>query len=574
MMADTSTTPQMVNVQINGVWHEFPKGMRVIEACEKAGSYVPRYCYHKKLSSPGNCRMCLIEMGLPKMGPDRKPELGTDGKPIINWMPRPQISCAQDVTEGMGIRTDSPLAQECRKGVMEFLLINHPLDCPICDQAGECRLQEFSVEYGRADSRFLENKVKKPKNIELGPRVTLDDERCILCSRCIRFCQEVAQDDVLGFIDRGSHSVLTAHPGKRLENNYSLNTVDICPVGALTSSDFRFQMRVWFLKETKSFCTSCATGCNTVIGTREDVIYRQTPRENDSVNSSWMCDYGRLNFDYLQSEKRLLQPEILSGDKLIASDWSTAIAHAAAQLKHFNGWEIAIIASGRMTNEELWLTRQLANILGVELIDIVPRTGPSDDILLSADRNPNTNGARLLGVTSHPGARLREIVDGVASGRIRGLVALGEDAAKIGLTPAQLSALPAFVVMNLFANASTAAATALLPSFGFAEKRGSMINGKGRLQRLNRAVRGPGQARDDWEILRDLIQAYSGRNGIYSIEDVFRQMSAAVPALAGLSLSKISDLGVQVLEIEQSPPPPWEPAKEELNKPESEKAAQ
>ena len=539
----------MVNVQINGIWHEFPKGTRVIEACEKAGSYVPRYCYHKKLSSPGNCRMCLIEMGLPKMGPDRKPELGADGKPIINWMPRPQISCAQDVSEGMGIRTDSPLAQECRKGVMEFLLINHPLDCPICDQAGECRLQEFSVEYGRADSRFLENKVKKPKNIELGPRVTLDDERCILCSRCIRFCQEVAHDDVLGFVDRGSHSVLTAHPGKRLENNYSLNTVDICPVGALTSSDFRFQMRVWFLKETKSFCTSCATGCNTVIGTREDVIYRQTPRENDAVNSSWMCDYGRLNFDYLQSEKRLLQPEILSGDKLIASDWSTAIAHAAAQLKHFNGWEIAIIASGRMTNEELWLTRQLANTLGVELIDIVPRTGPSDDILLSADRNPNTNGARLLGVTSYPGARLREIVDGVASGRIRGLIALGEDATEIGLTAAQLSALPAFVVMNLLANDSTAAATALLPSFGFAEKRGSMINGRGRLQRLGRAVRGPGQARDDWEILRDLIQAYSGRNGIYTIEDVFRQMSAAVPALAELSLSKIGDLGVQVLEI-------------------------
>jgi NADH-quinone oxidoreductase subunit G len=549
MTDQVSAPPQMVNVQVNGVWHEFPKGTRVIEACEKAGSYVPRYCYHKKLSSPGNCRMCLIEMGLPKMGPDRKPELGSDGKPIINWMPRPQISCAQDVSEGMGIRTDSPLAQECRKGVMEFLLINHPLDCPICDQAGECRLQEFSVEYGRADSRFLENKVKKPKNIELGPRVTLDDERCILCSRCIRFCQEIAQDDVLGFVDRGSHSVLAAHPGKRLENNYSLNTVDICPVGALTSSDFRFKMRVWFLKETKSFCTSCATGCNTIIGTREDVIHRQTPRENDAVNSSWMCDYGRLNFDYLQSDKRLLEPEILSGDKLIASDWSTAIAHAAAQLKHFNGWEIAIIASGRMTNEELWLTRQLATTLGADLIDIVPRTGPSDNILLSADRNPNTNGARLLGVTSYPGARLREIVDGVASGRVRALVALGEDAIDIGLTPAQLSALPAFVVMSLLANGSTAAATALLPSFGFAEKRGSMINGKGRLQRLNRAVRGPGQARDDWEILRDLIQAYSGRNGIYSIEDVFRQMGEAVPALAGLSLSKIGDLGVQVLEV-------------------------
>jgi NADH-quinone oxidoreductase subunit G len=547
--------PQLVNVQINGVWHQFPKGTRVIEACEQAGSYVPRYCYHKKLSSPGNCRMCLIEMGLPKMGPERKPELGEDGKPLINWMPRPQISCAQDVSEGMGVRTDSPLAQECRKGVMEFLLINHPLDCPICDQAGECRLQEFSVEYGNAESRFLENKVKKPKNIELGSRVTLDDERCILCSRCIRFCQEIVHDDVLGFIDRGSDSVLTAHPGKRLENNYSLNTVDICPVGALTSSDFRFQMRVWFLKETKSFCTSCATGCNTIIGTREDVIYRQTPRENNAVNSSWMCDYGRLNFGYLQSDKRLLQPEILSGGKLIAAEWNVAITHAAVQLKDFSGWEIAILASGRMTNEELWLTSQLAKILGVDLIDIVPRTGPSDDILLSADRNPNTNGARVLGVTSVPGARLRDIADGVAAGRVKALIALGENPIGIGLTIAQLKALPGFVVMNILTDDATQAATAVLPSFGFAEKRGSMINGKGRLQRLNRAVRGPGQARDDWEILRDLIQACSGRNGIYSIEDVFRQMSESIPQFAGLSLSKIGDLGVQVMEAEENPYP-------------------
>ena len=298
----------MFNVQIDGVWHQFPKGTRVIEACERAGSYIPRYCYHKKLSSPGNCRMCLIEMGMPKMGPDRKPELGPDGKPVINWIPRPQISCAQDVAEGMGVRTNSPLVKECQRGVMEFLLINHPLDCPICDQAGECRLQEFSVDYGTSASRFLEHKVKKPKNVVLGPRVTLDDERCILCSRCIRFCQEIAKDDVLGFVDRGSYTVLTAHPGKRLENNYSLNTVDICPVGALTSTDFRFKMRVWFLKETKNICTSCATGCNTIIGTREDVIYRHTPRENDAVNSSWMCDYGRLNFDYVQSERRLLEP--------------------------------------------------------------------------------------------------------------------------------------------------------------------------------------------------------------------------------------------------------------------------
>ncbi|MEP6698587.1 MAG: molybdopterin-dependent oxidoreductase [Verrucomicrobiota bacterium] len=566
------SAPQLLNVQINGVWHQFPKGTRVIEACEQVGSYVPRYCYHKKLSSPGNCRMCLIEMGMPKMGPDRKPELGDDGMPRVYWMPRPQISCAQDVSEGMGIRTDSPLAQECRRGVMEFLLINHPLDCPICDQAGECRLQEFSVEYGAAESRFLENKVKKPKNVELGPRVTLDDERCILCSRCIRFCQEIAHDDVLGFVDRGSHTVLTAHSGKRLENNYSLNTVDICPVGALTSTDFRFQMRVWFLRETKSFCTSCATGCNTIIGTREDVIYRQTPRENDAVNSSWMCDYGRLNFGFLQSENRLLQPQVFSGDKLIAADWNTAILGATAQLKHFSGSEIAILASARMTNEEMWLTAEFARLLGVELIEVVPRTGPGDDILLSRDLNPNTSGALLLGLTREPGARLREIRDGILTGRIKGLVALGENAIDLGLTVDQIKTLPAFTVMNILANEAIAAATAVLPSFGFAEKRGSMINGKGRLQRLNRAVRGPGQARDDWEILRDLIQSYSGRNGIYTIEEVFRQMSAAVPQLAGLSLSKISDLGVQVLHVEPISPPESTGVKIEAQTLESEKA--
>ena len=550
----------MFNVQIDGMWHQFPKGTRLIEACERAGSYVPRYCYHKKLSSPGNCRMCLIEMGMPRMGPDRKPELGPDGYPVINWMPRPQISCAQDIADGMGVRTNSALVKECQRGVMEFLLINHPLDCPICDQAGECRLQEFSVEYGNAESRFLENKVKKPKNVVLGPRVTLDDERCILCSRCIRFCNEIAKDDVLGFVDRGSHTVLTAHPGKRLENNYSLNTVDICPVGALTSSDFRFKMRVWFLKETKSICTSCATGCNTIIGTREDVIYRQTPRENDAVNSSWMCDYGRLNFHYLESDNRLLEPRVRVGNRFLPSDWKSAITQTALLLRKFQGSEIAVVASGRMTNEELWLTLQLARTLGVELIDIVPRIGPGDDILLSRDRNPNSNGARLIGITSQPGSNLPGIAKEVDSGRVKALIALGENPLAFGIAAENLAALPAFIVMDILSNAATDYATVVLPSFGFAEKRGSMINGDGRLQRLNRAVRAPGQARDDWEILRDLLQALDGGNGLYAIDDVFLQMANAVPQLAGLSLSQIGDLGVHVMEAHEAPPPPVDPA--------------
>jgi NADH-quinone oxidoreductase subunit G len=557
----------LFNVQIDGVWHQFKKGTRVIEACAQVGIYVPRYCYHPKLSSPGNCRMCLIEMGMPRMGPDRKPELGTDGKPVINWMPRPQICCAQDVAEGMGVRTNSPLAQDCRKSVMEFLLINHPLDCPICDQAGECELQEFSVEYGNSGSRFLENKVKKPKAVQLGPRVTLDDERCILCSRCIRFSKEIAHDDVLGFVDRGSHTVLTAHPGKRLENNYSLNTVDICPVGALTSTDFRFKMRVWFLKETKSICTSCATGCNTVIGTREDIVYRQTPRQNDHVNSCWMCDYGRLNYKYLEAENRLLEPQMRSGDSLAVTDWKTAIAQAAFQLRQFHGANIAIIASGRMTNEELWLTRKIADVLGVGYIDIVPRRGDCDDILLSEYRNPNRVGARLiLGLNSEPGDILQTIVKGVNAGEIRALLVLGENPTKIGISVDQLGNLPAFVTMDILSNAGTEHATVVLPASGFAEKRGSMINGDGRVQRLNRAVRPPGNARDDWEILRDLLQAIGGSNGLYSIDDVFRQMSADIAEFENLTLNRIGDLGVHVVNVHESPRPPVDPKSKDIER--------
>ncbi len=536
----------MLNVQIDGVWMQFPRGTRLIEACAQANKFVPRYCYHAKLSSPGNCRMCLIEMGMPKMGPDRKPVLGTDGKPEIAWIPRPQISCAQDVAEGMAVRTDSPMVRDCRHGVMEFLLINHPLDCPICDQAGECRLQEFSVDHGTGGSRFLENKVKKPNNVEVGPRVTLDAERCILCTRCIRFMQEVAHDDVLGIVDRGSHSTIACHSDRKLDSNYSLNTVDICPVGALTSEDFRFKMRVWFLKETKSFCTSCATGCNTVIGSRENTIYRQTPRENNDVNSAWMCDYGRLNFHYLHSKDRLMEPVLKTKDGHEIATWEKAIARAATELKKYRGEEIGIIASGRMTNEELWLAKKLAEALGTTLHDIVPHFAEGDDILLSSDRNPNTRGAQLLGLASAiPGEHLGAIADGVRSGKIKALLVLGEDAVEAGIATDLLN-LESLIATHILPNATTKLATVLLPGSGFAEKRGSMINGKGRLQRLNRAINPPGNARDDWEILRDLILAVTGHNGIYMIEDVFKQMAASVPQLANLSLSKIGDLGVQL----------------------------
>jgi NADH-quinone oxidoreductase subunit G len=544
-----SAPTELLNVQIDGVWHQFQKGTRVIEACAQAGKFIPHYCYHPKLTSPGNCRMCLIEMGMPKMGADRKPEIGADSKPVINWIPRPQISCAQDIAEGMGIRTDSPMVKDCRHGVMEFLLINHPLDCPICDQAGECHLQEYSVEFGTSGSRFLEEKVKKPKRVELGPRVTLDDERCVLCSRCIRFMKEVAHDDVLGFVSRGSHTYLTAHPDRLLDSNYSLNTVDICPVGALTSSDFRFKMRVWFLKETKSICTSCGTGCNTIIGTRQNEIFRQTPRENDAVNSAWMCDYGRLKFHYVNSPDRLKTPQIREGQALVDTSWNNALVKAGEALKHFQKDEIAVIASARMTNEELWLTKKLIDSIGTSLHDVVPRVGEADQILMSADRNPNTRGAQLTGVTSEaPGNRLKEIADKIKSGSLKALVVLGEDLTQLELTADELKKLAALIVVDILPNETTRSASILLPSSAFSEKRGSMINVKGRLQRLNRATQPPGTARDDWEIIRDLIQQLTGSNGIYLIEDVFKQITDSIPNMNALSLSRITDQGVELVQ--------------------------
>ncbi len=542
MSTATANEVQLLNVQIDGVWMQFPKGTRVIEACRQAKKHIPHYCYHPKLSAPGNCRMCLIELGSPKMTPDRKPIVGADGKPEIAWIPRPQISCAQDVSEGMGIRTDSPMVRECRQGVMEFLLINHPLDCPICDQAGECKLQEFSVEHGNAESRFLERKVKKPKSVELGPRVTLDAERCILCTRCIRFMKEVANDDVLGIVDRGTFNSIACHPDRALDHNYSLNTVDICPVGALTSSDFRFKMRVWFLKETATVDTNCGTGSNITVGSRENTIYRITPRDNDAVNGPWLPDSHRLNFKYVSDERRLAAPAIRPqlGDS--APTWQQAINLAAERLKK-NAGRVAVLASGRATNEELFLVSRLANAVGAVGVDILPRTGAADGMLIAADRNPNTTGAKLLGVAT---GKLADIAAGIRDGRITALLALGEDATKAGLTAADLAKLDAIVATDILPNATTAAAHIVLPASAPFEKRGSMINLKGRLQRLNKATNVPGNARDDWEILRDLILAISGSNGLHSIEDVFKALAAEVPALAGLSLSKIGDLGVDI----------------------------
>jgi NADH-quinone oxidoreductase subunit G len=543
--APPADTP-LVNVLVDGVWHNMPKGLNVVEAVERAGGFLPHYCYHPKLSVVGNCRMCLFEMGMPKTDAERKPILNDCGLPVDHlWIPKPAIGCATQITEGMGIRTQSPLAVECRQGVMEFLLINHPLDCPICDQAGECKLQEYSVEYGHAGSRFVEEKVHKPKRVDIGERIVLDDERCIMCSRCVRFAGEIAQDDCLGFSDHGSHTTLTIHPDKPFNSDYSLNTVDICPVGALTSKDFRFKMRVWFLRETKSICTTCSTGCNVIVGSRESTVYRLTPRENEDVNSHWMCDQGRLGFHYLHDERRLLQPTARVGGSAFKTSWNDVIGQIGDRLKHFRNEQVAILASARMTNEELFLVRELRAALGGDsvLCDIVPRPVPGDNFLKSPDANPNTQGAELMGL-SMGGKDIARMAEAIEGGKVKAMLVFHEDAVAAGIPEAALRKLDLLIVQTLLPSPATGLAHFVLPGAAFAEKRGSMVNFQGRLQRLNKAVPHPGQAMDDFEVLLKIRLAGTGGNGIHSVEDVFKAMSEKIPAFANLSLSKIGDLGI------------------------------
>ena len=547
-----------IRVRVNGQEVEVPKTMpdpvsgkpvptTMIQACFAAGTMVPHYCYHPKLPVAGNCRMCLVEFGTPAIGPDRKPILNADGTPKVAKAPRPAIACATPVSPGMEIYTDTPAVKQMREGVLEFLLINHPLDCPICDQAGECRLQEYSVEYGQFESRFAETKVHKPKRIDLGPRIVLDDERCILCTRCIRFTRDIAGDDALGIVNRGSYNTITAYPGKVFDNNYTLNTVDICPVGALTSKDFRFQMRVWFLKETKSLCTSCATGCNIVIGSREGKIYRYEPRENDAVNACWMCDYGRLNYQWIGRGDRLEKVQRpRSNGQSQPEGWAAVTDEVAGKLKQAAAGSAAVIASARQTNEELYLLAKLAKTLGAAT-DSVPRAGAGDRLLLNADRNPNSTGARLTGMAAEPmGSNLPSIAEGIRSGRIKTLIVFGEDVTRYGLGADLLGKLEMLIVSDILPNATTRLAHYLLPGCAHAEKRGTFTNTKGRVQKFMKAVEPPGDARPEGEILQELLLKLSGAAGCASVEGCFNHLATEIPAFKGLTWAALGDTGVTV----------------------------
>ena len=534
---------ERVTINVDGKEYSVPKGVNVIEAMNVIGKEkeVPHYCYHPKLSVVGNCRMCLVEVGNPMRNRETgEAVLDEEGKPIIAWIPKPVIGCSTNVNDGMHIKTNSPTVQECRNGVTEFLLINHPLDCPICDQAGECRLQEFSAEHGRGYSRFKEEKNVKPKRTRLGPRVTLDDERCILCSRCIRFSQEIAKDDVLGFVDRGTYSTLTCFPGKELSNNYSLNTVDICPVGALTSTDFRFKMRVWFLKQTSSICTESSVGSNTTVWSREGKIYRITPRRNDDVNDTWMTDSGRTLFKAYESEDRL-NAYLVDG---ISKSLDDAIAASTALLAEGS---VGILGSAHSSIEEQFLLNQIAQKTNAQ-VDLVRSIGTGDGILLSEDRSPNLRGAFINGLIDRvPAAHPEKLSKAITDGSIKTLVVFNEDLEVLNLP---IKTLKEFVEIIYFGNAKNKTsdlAKVVFPSLSVFEKDGSFVNQNFRLQKFNKAIPGPFGIVSEVQVLTSVLNHLGGSvEGSATLEELWNQISNEIDLFRGIEWSKIPDHGIQI----------------------------
>ena len=532
-----------VTINIDGNDVDVPKGTNIIEAVKMVGKgkEVPHYCYHPKLSIAGNCRMCMVEMGMPMR--DRgtgEAILDENGVQKIGWMPKPTIGCATNAAPGMHIRTSSDMVKESRNGVTEFLLINHPLDCPICDQAGECRLQEFSAEHGRGYSRFIEDKNVKPKRTKLGSRVTLDDERCILCSRCVRFSKEVAGDDVLGFVDRGTYSTLTCYPGKELSHNYSLNTVDICPVGALTSTDFRFKMRVWFLKRTQSICTESSVGANTETWSREGKIYRITPRRNDAVNDTWMTDSGREIFKAIETGDRLTHYTIDGVHKT-----SSEAAAAAAELLKVG--KVAVVASAHSSVEEQFYCKAIADRSDA-LTSLVSKYSEGDGILLSEDRTPNLRGALLNGLIQKlPEAHLNQLAKQIETGAVDTLFVVNEDITKLGIASELLKKVKV-IFAGIHANQVSEGAAVVIPSLSVFEKDGSFINQGFRLQRFKKAIPGPRGVVSDFMVFEHIAEALADEKiPSGSIDGAWEHIAKGVSQFPeDLRWSTISEEGVDL----------------------------
>ncbi len=527
----------MPTITIDGRPLEVEPGTNLIEAARRLGIEVPHYCYHAGLSIAGQCRLCMVD---------------------IEKNPRPQVACNTTAIEGMVVHTDTERIRETRRAIMEFHLINHPLDCPVCDQAGECWLQIYYMQHGLYDPRMTEEKVHKAKAVPLGPHVILDAERCILCSRCVRFCDEITGTGELGIFNRGDHSEIGLFPGTELANRYSGNVVDICPVGALTDRDFRFQVRVWYLETQKSICPGCARGCNIEIhvnrrrphhaqGRR---VARLKPRYNAAVNTWWICDEGRYGYGRIDDERRLRAPTRREDGAAVDLPWTEAVMLVADALAGVRPDEVGIIASAQMSNEDLFALRQLAQALGVHAVDyrLPPREpGYEDALLIRADKNPNSRGAELIGL----GASAAEsILDAARQGQIRCLWVFHHDLLASAWPSADVEAalrrVPTLIFQGTHANATSAQAWLCLPSAVYAERDGTFTNFQGRVQRFRPAVEPLGGSLPDWEILGRIRQRLRGVTRPARPDECFRELATAVPAFAGMTYRSIGDGGQMI----------------------------
>ena len=361
---------QTVNISINDIPLQVPKGEMVVESVKRIGLEIPIFCYHPRLKPVGMCRMCLVECAY-KM---------PDGS--VRKMPKPQAACTLPSTEGLMVYTDTEALHKDRKGVLEFLLINHPLDCPICDRGGECPLQNNTLHYGPSTSRYVELKRHAPKAFPLSKYVTLDLERCIQCGRCVRFTEEISGDSQLGFRFRGANMQPSTFEMRDFDSKFSGNVIEICPVGALTSSKYRFRARPWDLQTRPGICTLCSNGCNVHVDYRVNQIVRINGRTNEMVNEEWTCDRGKFGHDNYNASNRLSAPRVRGNNRLIESDWSTAYEQILSALSGLSGSQIAFIGGGKNSNEDLFALKNLVNVqLGSQNLDFrLSRVLPSQTI--------------------------------------------------------------------------------------------------------------------------------------------------------------------------------------------------
>lgn len=550
----------MPKITIDGIQYEFNPGETIIQIATRNGIEIPHYCWHPRLSVSGNCRMCLVE---------------------VEKMPKLVIACATQAMDGMVVHTKSDKALKGREHVMEFLLINHPLDCPICDEAGECKLQEYAYEHGTGVSRFIEEKNHKPKRVKLGPYVMFDAERCISCSRCIRFSKEIAKADQLTFVQRGDRVTIETFPGKQFDNPYSLNVVDICPVGALTNIDFRFKARVWEMSATKSICIGCARGCNIDIWVRNNEILRLTPRFNEIVNDYWMCDHGRINtFKFVNADDRIDGPFIKKENLLTSVNWDEAISKTVSELKRFKPNEVAVIASPFSTLEDNYalqkFSRQVLKTTNIFYIQHI-KPGDQDDILIREDKTPNSTGLKLLGIdNSKNGLSIDTLPELINSRTIRCLIVVEDDVIDANnFMNEAIKNLDFLLVFATNKNKTTEYADVVFPAATYAEKNGTMINFQGVIQRLrpavatielDRSLDGLAQsrwdkfgtqfdkwsrgrkidARSDWKIISKISNALGYKFDYETSEDVFEEMTHTFKELSGLDYDRIGDNGYKL----------------------------